>query len=43
MKYVSLNWTLALKFSIGKKKTMAIAEYLWRTTVYVARQKPKSC
>ena len=22
MKYISLNWTLALKFSIGKKKRM---------------------
>ena len=22
MKYISLNWTLALKFSIGKKKNM---------------------
>ena len=22
MKYISLNWTLALKFSIGKKKKM---------------------
>ena len=33
MKYISLNWTLALKFSIGKREC-ATAEYLWRTTVH---------
>ena len=37
MKYISLNWTLALKFSIGKKRECATAEYLWRTTVYKER------
>ena len=33
MKYISLHWTLALKFSIGKKRECATAKYLWRTTV----------
>ena len=42
MKYISLNWTLALKFSIEKKKRMRDCRILMahdciRTTVIIAK------
>ena len=38
MKYISLNWTLALKFSIGKKKRMCDCRILMAHDCAITRK-----
>ena len=43
MKYISLNWTLALKFSIGKKKENARLPNTYGARLYIYISHENNC